>query len=94
MRDTTPNAYKTAIERQGEFGQFFLEYSGCPHGATGRMGPSGGEDASHDELLIEEVLSRPVIEDVDGGRWIPVNADALHELVNAYIVLLYGKTYS
>lgn len=76
--------YKYAIERQGEFGRRFLNYTGCPRGAVGRMGPAGGEELSHKDLLVREALSQPVIEDVDGGRWIPVNADVLHELVNAF----------
>ena len=33
----------------------------------------------------------PVIKDVDGGEWIPVNADALYELLENYKVLKYKK---
>lgn len=69
--------YEVAIQRLGLFGQLFVEYRGCPRGPMGRRaGP-----------LEDEVLYMPVIEDVDGGRWIPVNADALHELVNQYRAL-------
>ena len=31
--------------------------------------------------LTEELLSMPVITDVDGGRWRPVNEDTLQEAV-------------
>lgn len=66
---------QSAMERLGIFGKLFLDYDGCPRGATGRTGIP----------LEEEVLQMPEIEDVDGGRWIPVNADALHDLVERYV---------
>lgn len=69
--------YKDAIQRQGKFGQLFVEYKGCPRGPMGRAFCP----------LEDEVLSIPVIEDVDGGRWVPVNANALDELVNQYRTL-------
>lgn len=53
------------------------DYEGCPRGALGRACVP----------LEEEVLLMPELVDVDGGRWIPVNADALRELVAAYKVL-------
>lgn len=31
--------------------------------------------------LTEELLSMPVLTDVDGGRWRPVNEDALQEAI-------------
>lgn len=65
---------KAALERLGEFGKLFVEYDGCPRGAMGR---------SHSSL-IAEVYKMPELVDVDGGRWIPVNADALRELVQSY----------
>lgn len=65
---------RCAIERQGEFGQLFLDYIGCPRGSKGRMCVP----------LEVEVLAMPTIIDVDGGEWIPVNADALKELVIEY----------
>lgn len=64
-----------AMSRLGDFGKLFEDYSGCPRGPMGRAGVP----------LEEEVLLMPVLTDVDGGTWIPVNADALHELVNKYI---------
>lgn len=69
--------YKIAIKRMGEFGQLFVSYDGCPRGPVGRMACP----------LEEEVLSMKKITDVDGGQWIPVCADALYELVNAYVDL-------
>uniref|UniRef100_UPI0040253516 hypothetical protein n=1 Tax=Candidatus Scatomorpha intestinigallinarum TaxID=2840923 RepID=UPI0040253516 len=43
----------------------------CPRGAMGRQGAP----------LTEELLSMPVITDVDGGRWRPVNEEALQEAI-------------
>lgn len=63
--------YMKAIERQGRFGRMFMDYAGCPRGPMGRMAGVS---------LVDEALSMPEIVDVDGGRWIPVQADALHEL--------------
>lgn len=63
-----------AIDRLGEFGKLFVEYTGCPRGAQGRACLP----------LEEEVLLMPQIIDVDGGEWIPVNANALRELVARY----------
>lgn len=62
-------------ERFGEFGKLFVDYKGCPRGAMGRLGGV---------LIEEEVLYMKPITDVDGGHWIPVNEDALHELVAKY----------
>lgn len=66
--------YKAAMERLGKFGTLFLDYKGCPRGTAGRMCAP----------LEDEVLSMDVLTDVDGGRWIPVNEDALRELVGRY----------
>lgn len=73
MEKTRPD-YKAAMERLGKFGKLFLDYKGCPRGATGRLCAP----------LEDEVLSMDVLTDVDGGRWIPVNEDALRELVGRY----------
>lgn len=62
---------KTVLERLGEFGQLFIDYVGCPRGAMGRQCAP----------LTEKLLSMPVITDVDGGRWRPVNEDALRVAV-------------
>lgn len=77
--------YKDALKRLGDFGKLFLDYTGCPRGPQGRLGIAGG-DLSY-SVLIEEVLAQPILQDVDGGQWIPVNAEALHELVENYAVL-------
>ena len=61
-----------AMERLGRFGELFVDYKGCSRGPMGRAGGV---------TLEEEVLLMPKITDVDGGEWIPVNAEALHELV-------------
>lgn len=60
-----------AMDRLGEFGKLFIEYKGCPRGPMGRMGGVS---------LVDEALSMPEIVDVDGGRWIPVQADVLYGL--------------
>lgn len=63
-----------AIQSLGKFGQLFLDYEGCSRGAAARTASP----------LEEEVLSMSRIKDVDGGEWIPVNADALAALANRY----------
>ena len=65
---------KKAMNRLGQFGRLFVDYQGCPRGRNGRAGVP----------LEEEVFLIPKITDVDGGEWIPVNADALHELVEQF----------
>lgn len=64
-------ALQAAMDRLGEFGRLFVDYKGCPRGPMGRMAGVS---------LVEEALYMPEIVDVDGGRWIPVQADVLHEL--------------
>ena len=66
---------RRALERLGEFGRLFVDYAGCPRGAAGRQCAP----------LAEELLSMPVLTDVDGGRWRPVNEDALQEAVEQLI---------
>lgn len=65
---------RNAFHRLGEFGKLFVDYRGCPHGALGRACLP----------IEEEVLQMSPLIDVDGGVWIPVNSDALHELVEEY----------
>lgn len=65
---------RAAMKRLGSFGKIFIDYSGCPRGAVGRACCP----------IEEEVLMMEPIIDVDGGEWIPVNADALRELVERY----------
>lgn len=64
-------ALQGAMDRLGMFGQLFVDYNGCPRGPMGRMAGVS---------LVDEALSMPEIVDVDGGRWIPVQADVLHDL--------------
>lgn len=64
-------ALQAAMDRLGEFGSLFTDYNGCPRGPMGRMAGVS---------LVDEALSMPEIVDVDGGRWIPVQADVLYEL--------------
>lgn len=71
-----------ALERLGPFGRLLVQYCGDPRGPAGRSG-----------LPIEqEVLMQKPIEDIDGGKWIPVNAGALQELAEAYKKLLAKDT--
>ena len=65
---------EAALDRLGEFGKLFVDYKGCPRGAVGRLAAP----------IEEEVVAMKLITDVDGGKWIPVNADALHDLVKKY----------
>ena len=62
---------RAVLERLGEFGQLFIYYVGCPRGAMGTQCAP----------LTEGLLSMPVLTDVDGGRWRPVNEEALQEAV-------------
>ena len=80
----------TTKDREGVVAASLSEFygastGGCPRGPQGRLGIAGG-DLSY-SVLIEEVLAQPILQDVDGGQWIPVNAEALHELVENYAVL-------
>lgn len=65
---------EATLDRLGDFGKLFADYTGCPRGATGRAALP----------IEEEVLAMKPIRDVDHGEWIPVNADALRELVAKY----------
>ena len=65
---------EATLDRLGDFGKLFADYTGCPRGATGRAALP----------IEEEVLAMKPIRDVDNGEWIPVNADALRELVAKY----------
>lgn len=64
-----------ALERLGRFGRLFVDYSGDPRGAIGRAA----------EPIEKEVFRMETIVDVDGGRWVPVNEEALKELVERYL---------
>ena len=64
--------YKEAVERMGDFGKLFVSYAGDPRGPMGRAG---------DWDIAKEALSQPVITDVDGGKWRPVNEDVMQELI-------------
>lgn len=75
-----PTIDAVPLDRLGDFGKLFMDYTGCPRGAMGRACMP----------IEEEVLQMKPITDVDGGRWIPVNADALHELVKKYASLRAG----
>jgi hypothetical protein len=66
---------RAAFKRLGSFGRLFVDYVGCPRGAMGR---------ACGVTIEEEVLVMEPIRDVDGGEWIPVQADALRELVERY----------
>ncbi|MBR3796294.1 MAG: hypothetical protein IKK34_09770 [Clostridia bacterium] len=65
---------RAAMKRLGSFGKLFIEYRGCPRGAMGRACCP----------IEEEVLMMEPLFDVDGGEWIPVQADALREMVEHY----------
>ena len=75
------DALQGAMDRLGMFGQLFVDYAGCPHGPMGRMAGVS---------LVDEALSMDVLVDVDGGRWIPVQADVLRELCEQ---VQSGKAY-
>lgn len=64
--------YLRAIERLGRFGELFVEYDGDPRGPMGRAGGMS---------IAEEAQIMPVIIDVDGGTWRPVQEEVLQELL-------------
>lgn len=63
--------YKEAVDRMGAFGKLFIPYKGDPRGSIGRAGGLS---------LEEEAVIMPVLEDIDGGKWRPVNEDVLRDL--------------
>lgn len=67
--------YRRAIERMGQFGELFVEYDGDPRGPVGRAGGISIED---------EAQIMPVITDVDGGRWRPVQEEVLQDLLKQF----------
>lgn len=71
------NDLNRAMKRLGEFGKLFVDYKGCPRGAKGRAFMP----------IEQEVFAMAPVTDVDGGVWIPVNEDALRELVEKYTAL-------
>ena len=70
--ESAPAVDAVPVEKLGKFGRLFLPYKGCPRGRVGRMG---------DGHLEEEALFWGTIEDVDGGRWVPVVEAVLLELI-------------
>jgi len=71
--EIVPAVDAVPVESLGKIGKLFLPYKGCPRGHVGRMGVPA--------TLEEEALQWGVITDVDGGRWVPVVEDVLHELI-------------
>lgn len=67
--------YRRAIERMGQFGELFVEYKGDPRGPMGRAGGMS---------ISEEAQTMPVITDVDGGRWRPVQEEVLQDLLKQF----------
>lgn len=70
--------YQSAIESMGNRGKLFLPYSGCARGCVGRSGVNG--------IKAEVCMFNPIT-DVDGGKWRPVNEDALQELLGQFEIL-------
>ena len=70
--------YQSAIESMGNWGKLFLPYSGCARGCVGRSGVNG--------IKAEVCMFNPIT-DVDGGKWRPVNEDALQELLGQFEIL-------
>lgn len=61
-----------AMQRLGEFGKLFMNYTGDPRGPVGRRG---------DGNLEREAHYMDVIKDVEGGRWRPVQEDVLEDIL-------------
>lgn len=71
--DEAPSVDAVQVEKLGKFGKLMMPYEGCSRGHVGRMGLPA--------TLENEALSFGIITDVDGGRWVPVVEDVLHELI-------------
>lgn len=71
--------YKDAIDRMGEFGKLFLQYSGDPRGMIGEAGHVEAGDVV--ERAKECVMHYETITDVDGNVWRPVLEDKLQFLI-------------
>lgn len=71
--------YKDAIDRMGEFGKLFLQYSGDPRGMIGEAGYAKAGDVI--ERAKESVMHYETITDVDGNVWRPVLEDRLKFLI-------------
>lgn len=65
--------YKDAVERMGNFGRLFVQYSGDPRGQMGHRGNRTDE--------IEDATMFSTIEDVEGDVWRPVLERALQSLI-------------
>lgn len=63
--------YKDAVDRMGAFWKLFVAYNGDLRGPVGRAGDLNPK---------EESVIMPVLTDVDGGKWRPVNEDVLRDL--------------
>ena len=61
-----------AMQRLGEFGKLFMNYTGDPRGPIGRCGIGD---------LKREAHYMDVIKDVEGGRWRPVQEDVLEDIL-------------
>lgn len=70
---TPPNEAEKAIQRLGNFGKLFLDYSGCPRGPMGEPGASTVEEWA--------TIMEP-IQDVDGGWWRPVPEKAVQKMLS------------
>ena len=71
--------YKEAVDRMGEFGKRFLQYSGDPRGIIGEAGYAESGDVI--ERAKELVMHYEPITDVDGNVWRPVLEDSLQLLI-------------
>lgn len=67
------NQYKDAVERMGNFGRLFVQYSGDPRGQMGHRGNRNDE--------IENATMFSTIEDVEGDVWRPVLERVLQSLI-------------
>lgn len=70
-----PTVNAVPVERLGSLGKLLIDYKGCPRGQVGRAcGVS----------MEEELTAMDPIIDVDGGKWIPVYADALYDFIEKF----------
>lgn len=77
--------YKEAIERMGSFGTLFVKFKGDPRGPVGPRGIYG------EDVLMQEIANTPVLEDVEGDRWIPLHEEDMRWILGRNLLLKVEK---
>lgn len=70
-----PTVDAVPVKQLGNFGKLLHDYKGCPRGQIGR---------ACGVTMEEELTAMDPIVDADGGKWIPVYADALYDFIEKF----------